>query len=126
MTRAFSISLVLLVVMTQLSFGASNWFPIRAEPDRTESGRELDRDVTALCQAFFLLDNHRRGMIQARDGDGSNVTHYAPVARKYGFVDVATGGTLDNTVAQNGFLELDSWIAGISAATNQGCAKFAQ
>ena len=65
----------------------SDWYPIRPGNDRTEAGLALLAAREQLCTGFAAVDGHRRTMIETR----IEPNNYAPVARKYGFVDVETG-----------------------------------
>jgi hypothetical protein len=68
--------------------------------DQLQHGRMLRRALQMSEEADDLLTDVRDVMIQMRDGDGSQDTHYAEVTSKFGFAT--------NAKAKSAFEELDS------------------
>jgi hypothetical protein len=88
--------------------------------DRTggkAAGWRLGRAVEALDNASKWLVDERDAMIQMRDGDGSQDTHYASVTTAYGFSNDAE--------AHSAFLELDSLLAKINVDASVSSVKAA-
>lgn len=79
----------------------------------TQYGSKLRQLLTLMEQSDDLMVDVRDVMIQMRDGDGSQASHYAEVTKRFGFgtYDVSVGGAPtaeQNAVAKAAFDELDS------------------
>jgi hypothetical protein len=72
----------------------------------TPHGRKLREALDAIQDGYRGLGDVRAIILQMRDGDGSDASHYTYVADKFGFPDTAT--------AKAGFEELDSFYAKLS------------
>ena len=92
--------------------------------DQTQHGRQLRRVLNMMEESDDLLADIRDVMIQMRDGDGSDVVHYAEVTTRFGFAN--------NTKAKEAFDELDSCysktsgngsVSNVRAARDQFFAK---
>jgi hypothetical protein len=116
------LSLLLVLGLAVSASAATNWYRLRAEPDARPAGRALLQAAKLLCANFSIVDEHRRAMIQQRE----SASDYTPVAENYGFVDVATGQTISEPVAEAAFLEIDSMFAGARPEVEQLCARLAQ
>ena len=79
--------------------------------------RELIGGMMDMRNGAFRLENARASLIQARDGDGSDASHYAPL--------VALGCYPTNAEAKASFDEMDSQYGTVAthAAIGQCCAK---
>lgn len=68
--------------------------------DQSRYGRQLRQLLRNMKQSDDLFTDIRNVMIQMRDGDGSDATHYARVTTMFGFDS--------NAKAKEAFEELDS------------------
>lgn len=96
----------------------------------TDVGRQLTRGFQMVREAKETLVHVRDVMIQMRDGDGSQASHYDVLAAEAGYV--ANDYADANAAAKASFDELDSLLSKINsdasvsnvlAAINQACAK---
>jgi hypothetical protein len=101
------------------------------ELDRqTDVGRQLIRGLQMVREGKEILAAVRDVIIQMRDGDGSQASHYDVVAGEMGYT--ANDYADANAAAKASFDELDSLMAKINtdnsvssvrAAIHQACAK---
>lgn len=88
----------------------------------SDFSRPMIRALQLLREGFQVLEGYRAQAIQARDGDGSDASHYDQNATLGGYVagDYASA----DAAAKASFDEIDSLYALLNeAAINQACAK---
>lgn len=103
---------------------ASSLRRIKTGAGATSMGRELIDVSEQFGRAFADLKRHFAAMVQMKDGDGTQASHFAVPAAIYAFT---TDGTdIDNATAKASYDELNSLIGTHAAAIEQFCAQHKQ
>lgn len=92
--------------------------------DQTQYGRQLRRMLQMSEEADDLMKDVRDCMLQMRDGDGSDPTHYAEVTSRYGFTnDAASKAAFDEIDSAYSKTSGDGSVLFVRAARDQLFAK---
>jgi hypothetical protein len=101
------------------------------ELDRTtDVGRNLIRGLQMLREAKDVLVNVRDVMLQMRDGDGTQASHYDVLRTEAGYIqndyatpDAAAKASFDELDSLLSKINTDNSVSNVLAAINQACAK---
>lgn len=92
--------------------------------DQTQYGRSLRRMLNMSEESDDLMKDVRDVMIQMRDGDGSQSTHYAEVTARFGFVDdAASKAAFDELDSAFSKTSGDGSVSNVRAARDQLFAR---
>jgi|SRR6266853_2889980 len=105
---------------------ASNHFQVRQGSTATASGRELLDTLETIGDAFGRLKRIFDAMTQQKDGATGTATDYVTPANIFGVTTSVTVDTLDSTVMQNAYNEINAFIGNGGPSLTQCCAKFKQ
>lgn len=88
-------------------------------------GNQLLNLLDRINADFAQLKTLRLAMIQQRTGDGSAPSHFAEMAKMFGYLQ-ADGTPDTGAVAQGSFMEIDSWVANGGPSLEQCGARHRQ